>query len=210
MGVGGYFYFLPRPPHPLPFPMNSWPLYLVLALALGTGAYFLAQPLPLDYKNGEYRRHLTRAEKAVLARGEPVEKTHKAFQSIWRTYYDEGPLRVTPGPNGEYRFAPHGEWKRMTTRGHVEAVFAPGDVRGCWHQFRADGQPDYDLCSVPAVLAGDSVTDVRLIYFARQRPRDTAYVQHSYRRGNRAAGADFYSFDAAGRRPVPPGWQPAR
>jgi hypothetical protein len=192
--------------------MNTWPLYLVLALALGAGVYFLAQPLPLDYKNGEYRRHLTRAEKAALARGEPVEKTHKAFQSIWRTYYDEGPLRVTPGPDGQYRFAPHGEWQRRTTAGHVEAVFAPGATPGrdYWHQFRADGQPDYDLYSVPAVYAGDSVVEVRLVYFARQHPADTAYVQHFFRRGNRAVGTDFYSFDAAGKRPVPAGWQPTR
>jgi hypothetical protein len=164
----------------------------------------------LDYKNGEYRRHLTRPEKAALARGEPVEKTHKAFQSVWRTYYDEGPLRVTPAGGGQYHFAPHGEWRRLTTQGHVEAVFAPGDARGYWHQFRADGQPDYSLYSVPAVLAGDSVTEVRLIYYALQHPQDTAYVQHSFRRGNHSVGTDFYSFDAAGRRPVPLGWHPTR
>ena len=115
-----------------------------------------------------------------------------------------------PTPDGQYRFAPHGEWKRLTTHGHVEAVFAPGDARGYWHQFRADGQPDYTMYSVPAVLAGDSVTEVRLVYYAWAQPQDTAYVQHFFRRGNRSVGAEFYSLDAAGRRPVPTGWHLTR
>ena len=192
--------------------MDNWLLYLVIAVALGGGVYALSRPLPLDYKNGEYRRHLTHAEKATLTAGQPVEKTHKAFQSIWRTYYDEGPLRVTPAANGEYRFAPHGEWKRLKTSGQVEAVFAPGNKPGqdYWHQFRADGQRDYSIYSVPTVLAGDSVVEINLIYYALLHPTDTAYVEHFFRRGNKSVGATSYSLDAAGKRPVPLGWHPTR
>ena len=190
----------------------NWLLYLVIAVALGGGVYALSRPLPLEYKNGEYRRHLTPAERATLDAGQPVEKTHKAFQSIWRTYYDEGPLRVTPAANGGYHFAPHGEWKRQTTKGQVEAVFAPGAKPGqdYWHQLRADGQRDYSLYSTPTVLAGDSVVEIRLIYYALLHPADTAYVEHFFRRGNKSVGATSYSFDAAGKRPVPLGWHPTR
>ncbi|GAB3730739.1 hypothetical protein GCM10027594_12760 [Hymenobacter agri] len=192
--------------------MDNWLLYLLIAVALGGGVYALSRPLPLDYKNGEYRRHLTRAEKATLAAGQPVEKIHKAYQSIWHTYYDQGPLRITPGPNGTYRFAPHGEWKRLKTTGEVEATFTPGNKPGLdyWHQLRPDGQPDYDLYSVPTVLAGDSVIEGRIVYFRWLRPTDTAYVTHFYRRGNKEVGKQFNSFDAAGKRPVPPGWQATR
>ena len=192
--------------------MDNWLLYLIIAVALGGGVYALAQPLPPDYKNGEYRRHLTRAEKATLTAGQPVEKTHKAFQSIWRTYYDEGPLRVTPAANGTYHFTPHGEWKRQTTKGQLEAVFAPGNKPGqdYWHQFRADGQRDYSFFSIPTVLAGDSVLEIRLIYYALLRPADTAYVEHAFRQGNKSVGQPFYSFDAAGQHRVPPGWHPTR
>jgi hypothetical protein len=185
---------------------------LVIAIALGGGVDALSRPLPLDYKNGEYRRHLTRAEKATLTAGQPVEKTHKASQSIWRTYYDEGPLRVTPAANGGYHFAPHGEWKRQTTKGEVEALFAPGAKPGqdYWHQLRADRQRDYSIYSTPTVLAGDFVAEIRLVYYALMRPADTAYVEHFFRRGNKSVGATSYSCDAAGKRPVPLGWHPTR
>jgi hypothetical protein len=58
--------------------MDNWPIILAITLAVSGGVYLLSRPLPLDYKNGEYQRHLTRAEVAALARGETIEKTHQA------------------------------------------------------------------------------------------------------------------------------------
>lgn len=82
--------------------MDNWPPIVALTLALTGGVYLLSRPLPLDYKNREYQRHLTREEVAFLKRGEPIEKTHKAFQSILHDYYDEGPLHVLPThPKGQ-------------------------------------------------------------------------------------------------------------
>lgn len=75
--------------------MDNWPLLLPLS----GGVYLLSCPLPLDYKNGEYQRHLTCEEVAALERGETIEKTHKAFQSIWKDYYDAG--TATRGPSIE-------------------------------------------------------------------------------------------------------------
>jgi hypothetical protein len=56
---------------------------------------------PPRAQNGEYQRHLTWAEVATLQRVDTLEKTQKAFQSIWHDYYDEGPLRVAPTPKGK-------------------------------------------------------------------------------------------------------------
>jgi hypothetical protein len=196
--------------------MDTWPLIVAITVAVSGGIYLLSHPLPLDYKNGEYQHHLTRAEVATLARGETVEKTHKAFQSIWKTYYDEGPLRIAPTPKGKYKytFTPHGQWQRRWTNGRVWAEFTQLDARtpNYWHEYLPNGQPDFHLVSFPRVLDGDSVVEIRVVYFKLAAPTDTAYVEHKFAKlgENKEARKGFTSFDGAGRRPVPPGWQRVR
>jgi hypothetical protein len=196
--------------------MDNWPLLLALTLALGGGIYLLSRPLPLDYKNREYQRHLTREEVVSLQRGETLEKTHKAFQSIWKDYYDEGPLHVAPTPKGKYKytFTPHGQWRRMRTNGQLWAEFTQSSVpaENEWRSYLPNGQPDYHLVTVPQVLDGDSVLELRTIYFNLATPTDTAYVEHRFAKlhENKEARKSFYSFDAAGKQPVPSDWHPTR
>jgi len=196
--------------------MDNWPLLLALTLALSGGVYLGLRPLPLDYKNGEYQRHLTREEVATLQRGETLEKTHKAFQSIWHDYYDEGPLRVAPTPKGKYKytFTPHGQWQRLRTNGQLWAEFTQSSLlqENTWQEYFPNGQPNYHLVMVPRVLDGDSVLELRTTYFKLAAPTDTAYVEHRFAKlhENKDAGKSFYSFDAAGKRPVPAGWQRTR
>lgn len=196
--------------------MDNWPILLALAFALGGGVYFLSRPLPLDYKNHEYQRHLTRGEVAALGRGETIEKTHRAFQSIWKTYYDAGPLWVEPTPAGKYKytFTAHGQWRRLTTGGRLLADFNPSDSphEGYWREYLPNGQPDHYMMTVPRRIDGDSVNEVRFIYFKLAAPTDTAYLEHLFVKlhENKEARKGFLSFDAAGKRPVPPGWQRTR
>jgi hypothetical protein len=196
--------------------MDNWPLIVAFTLALTGGVYLLSRPLPLDYKNREYQRHLTREEVASLRRGEQIEKTHKAFQSIWHDYYDEGPLRVLPTSKGKYKytFVPHGQWRRLRTNGQLWAEFTQTSwaQENYWHEYLPNGQPDFHMVSVPRVLDGDSVLEVRTTYFKLAAPTDTAYVEHRFAKlhENKEVRKGFYSFDAAGKRPVPPDWQRTR
>ena len=196
--------------------MDNWPIWLALTIALSGGVYLLSRPLPLDYKNREYQRHLTRQEVAALRRGETIEKTHKAFQSIWKDYYDEGPLRVAPTPKGKYKytFLPHGQWRRMRTDGRLWAEFTQTSwaQENYWHEYLPTGQPDFHMVTVPRVLDGDSVLEVRTTYFKLATPTDTAYVEHRFAKlhENVEARKRFYSFDAAGKRGMPTGWKPTR
>jgi hypothetical protein len=196
--------------------MDNWPIFIAITLVLGGGIYLLSRPLPLDYKNGEYQRHLTKQEIAALHKGETIEKTHKAYQSIWKDYYDEGPLRVTPVPKGKYKytFAAHGHWRRIRKDGTVWAEFTQSNLPQAvdWLEYLPNGQPDYRTVIVPRVLNGDSVLELRTIYFKLAAPTDTAYVEHRFAKlhENKDAGKSFFSFDANGKRPVPPSWQRTR
>ncbi|SMB79791.1 hypothetical protein SAMN00120144_4222 [Hymenobacter roseosalivarius DSM 11622] len=192
--------------------MDTWPVLVALVVALGGGIYFLAQPLPLDYKNGEYRRHLTPAEEAALLRGEVVEKTHKAYQSIWHTYYDQGPLRVARSATGKLAFTPHGHWQRLTKTGRVEADFYQQAIypEAAWRQYLANGQPNFTMYTIPTLLAGDSVVENRFVQFKATAAGDTAYVQHWFTKGTKEVRPAYFSFDWRGEKPVPPGWKPTK
>ena len=136
--------------------MDNWPVLVALTLALAGGIFLLSRPLPLDYKNGEYRRHLTATEKAALQRGEVVEKTHQAYQTIWRTYSDRGPLRVTQATDGTCAFAPHGHWQRLTKQGQVWADSYPTARHPAptWREYLPNGQPDFTMYALRTVVEG--------------------------------------------------------
>ncbi|MCB2379967.1 hypothetical protein LGH70_20400 [Hymenobacter sp. BT635] len=165
-----------------------------------------------DHEDGKYRRHLTRQERAALQRGEVVEKTHKSYPAILGTYYDEGPLRVLPTPDGKYSFNPYGKWKRLTRTGQLMADFNPSksSQESYWHEYHPNGQRYYSIYTVPLVLAGDTVEETRIVVFSVENPTDTAYVQHSFSKNNREVAKGFKSFDIKGKKPVPAGWKPSR
>lgn len=192
--------------------MDNWPILVALALALGGGIFLLSRPLPTDYKNGEYRRHLTKEEKASLQRGLVVEKTHKAYQTVWRSYYDEGLLRVAPAANGELTFAAHGRWRRLTKHGRLDADFYPAAhyPEASWQQYLPSGQPDFTMYEMPVTLHQDSVIETRIVTFQYLNPRDTAYVQHMFSKGNKEARPTYFSSDFAGKKPMTKPWKLAR
>lgn len=192
--------------------MDNWPVLVALTLALAGGIFLLSRPLPLDYKNGEYRRHLTATEKAALQRGEVVEKTHQAYQTIWRTYSDRGPLLVTQATDGTYAFAPHGHWQRLTKQGQVWADSYPTAryPAPTWREYLPNGQPDFTMYALRTVVEGDTVVETRIVQFKYAAPTDTAYVQHLFSIGNREARPSYISFDGIGKRPVPKEWKPSK
>ncbi|OON70799.1 hypothetical protein [Hymenobacter sp. CRA2] len=191
--------------------MNNWPILIGVAVALAGGIYLLAQPLPDNWRDGEYRRHLTKAEKNTLKAGGTVDKVHKAYQTVWRDYYDQGPLRVSMGADGKYKFSPYGEWKRQTNKGRLMAEFNPSaDYKvGYWRELWADGSVQFYSYTLPQVVAGDTIDYTRSVNFA-PGSRDTAYVQHHFhnKRTNKDAKPSYISFDTQGKRPVPEGWKP--
>ena len=65
------------------------------------------------------------------------------------------------------------------------------------------------MYTVPAMLNGDSVRDHRFIYFKVGHPTDTLIVQHSFEKDGKEVISNW-SFDAAGKRPVPEGWKFSR
>ncbi|RTQ46269.1 hypothetical protein EJV47_22335 [Hymenobacter gummosus] len=171
--------------------------------------------MPENYRDGEFRRHLTKAEKATLRQGGIVDKTHKAYQTVWRDYYDQGPLRVNVGPDGKYHFTPYGEWKRLTRKGRLMADSNPARSfqQGYWREYWPDGSVQSYTYSVPmTVMDGDSVDHTRWVYFAPGNSRDTAYVMHwfpyRHKRTTKDALPSYMSFDAQGKKPVPAGWKP--
>jgi len=102
----------------------------------------------------------------------------------------------------------------MRTNGQLWAEFTQSSVpaENEWRSYLPNGQLDYHLVTVPQVLEGDSVLELRTIYFKLAAPADTAYVEHRFAKmhENKEARKGFYSLDAAGKHPVPPDWQRAR
>ncbi|UOQ73461.1 hypothetical protein [Hymenobacter cellulosilyticus] len=192
--------------------MDNWPIALVLALALAGSGFVYFRSLSPGYEDGKYRRHLTKQEQADLQRGEIVEKIHKSNPAILRSYYDEGPLRVLPAADGKYTFVPYGKWKRLTRTGRLVADFNPSRSyqESYWHEYHPNGQRYYSIYTVPAVLEGDTVEEMRSVFFSFENPTDTAYVQHTFSKNNQEVRKGFISFDAQGKKPVPPGWKPSR
>jgi hypothetical protein len=192
--------------------MNNWPILIGIAVALAGGIYLLSRPLPADFQNNEYRHHLTRAEKAALQRGETIDKVHKAYQTVWRDYYDQGRLRVSVGPDHRYHYQPYGEWQRLTTKGRLMAEFNPSGAydQSYWREYWPDGSVQFYSYTVPLVEAGDTIEYTRYVNFA-PGSRDTAYVHHHFhnKRTNKDARPGWASFDTQGRRRVPEGWKPA-
>ncbi|WP_157547675.1 hypothetical protein [Hymenobacter sp. DG25A] len=185
--------------------MDNWPTIVAIVIALSGGVFLLSRPLPVDYKNGEYRRHLTKVEKAALQRGEVVEKTHKAYQTVWKSYYDQGPLRIALDRSGKYTFTPHGRWQRLTKQGRLEADSYPKAVypEASWRQYLANGQLDFAMYDLPTVFEGDSIVETRIVQFRYSNPLDTAYVQHMFSKGNKEVTPSTFSFDGAGRKLIP-------
>ncbi|GAA3927283.1 hypothetical protein [Hymenobacter algoricola] len=194
--------------------MSEVPLLALLTLLVVGGGILTLQhiPLPENFKDKEYAHHLTRDEKAALAQGDTVLKVHKAYQTIWKTYSDQGPLRVVPAGKGQYRFEPYGRWQRLSKQGRVEADwgFTKNSPESYWRQYRPDGSLDFMLYSVPAVSEADTVVDTRMVYFTLGSSKDTAVVAHSFSKGNKEVKKPFFSYDSRGKRPVPAGWQFSR
>lgn len=192
--------------------MVNWPLLVALSLALAGGVFFLSRPLPLDYRNGEYRRHLTAPEKAALQRGEVVEKTHQAYETIWRTSYDRGPLRVSRAADGTYAFVAHGHWQRLTKQGQVVADSYPTAryPAPTWQEYLPNGQTEFMMYALRTAVDGDTLVETRIVHFKYSAPADTAYVVHLFTIGNRQARPSYVSFDGLGKQPVPKDWKPSR
>ncbi|PJJ60010.1 hypothetical protein [Hymenobacter chitinivorans] len=189
--------------------MNETLTIALVTLGVVGGSILLLQHIPLgpNFQDGEFRRHLTASEKAILARGDTVGKVHKAYQDVWHSSYDQGPLRVESRGGKTYKFTPYGHWQRLSKQGQLQADFYypnPGSRDTYWREYLPDGSLDFILYSLPAVLNGDSVTETRMVYFTRTSPQDTAVVTHSFSKGNKLIkGADYLSYDTRGRRPAP-------
>ncbi|AII54175.1 hypothetical protein [Hymenobacter sp. APR13] len=165
--------------------------------------------LPENWQDGGYRRHLTKQEKATLAKGDTVDKIHKAYCTVWRTNYDEGPLRVEPGPGKTHTYIPYGHWRRLTKAGELQsdAYYTKGRRFPYIIEYFPNGWLDCINYQVPTVLDGDSVMEGRTIEFTLSQPQDTACVYHYFIKNKvELQGKSFTSFDSKGSRRVPEGW----
>lgn len=185
----------------------NWTIIVALTVALTGGIFLLSRPLPENWRDGEYRRHLTKAEKGALKRGEVLQKTHKAYQDVWKSKYDEGPLRIIPQPNGKYQFKPYGEWKRVTKTGLLQAQFNPSlsPSEFYWREYNPDGSTQSYHYTTRMMVGNDTVNHNRVIVFRGGNTADTAFVQHffSHIKTNKTALPNKTTFDSQGLRPVP-------
>lgn len=165
--------------------------------------------LPENWQDGEYRRHLTKQEKATLAKGDTVGKIHKAYRTIWRTNYDEGPLRVEPGPGKKHTYLPYGHWRRLTNDGVLQsdAYYTKSRRFPYIIEYFPNGWLDCITYQLPTVLDGDSVKEMRIIEFTFSQPQDTACVYHGFIKNNmELTEKNYTSFDTKGLRRTPEGW----
>ncbi|UOQ70520.1 hypothetical protein [Hymenobacter cellulosilyticus] len=194
--------------------MNETLTIALVTLGVVGGGILLLQHIPLgpNYQDGEFRRHLTASEKAALARGDTVEKVHKAYQDVWHTYYDQGPLRVEPLGGKKYKFTPYGHWQRLSKQGQFQAdMHYRNPLRDTyWREYLPDGSLDFILYSLPAVVDGDTVTESRMVYFTLVGAKDTAFVSHSFSKGNKEVKGFYFSRDTQGKRPMPKEWKFSR
>lgn len=186
----------------------SWSLAIALLVALGGGMYFLSRPLGPNAYDGEYRRHLSVAEKSALAEGKTISKNHRANTNIWRSAYHEGPLKIVPQANGKLRFTPYGRWQYFS-KGYLFSDYNYlGPHRTSSHLYSREGEIIDVIQEFPILLAGDSATETRIIYLNVYKLTDTLAVNHWFKNfADKSIGKDFWSFDAQGKRPVPAGWK---
>jgi hypothetical protein len=186
----------------------NWSLTIALLIALGGGMYFLSRPLGPNAYDAEYRRHLSAAEKSALSRGETVSKNHRAKTNIWKSGYREGPLKIVPQADGKLTFTPYGRWQYFS-KGHLFSDHNyMGPHRTTGHLYNDAGEVIDVIQVFPIVLDGDSATETRVIYLDVYRLTDTLVVNHVFESfTGRPVKKEFWSFDAQGKRPVPPNWK---
>ena len=190
--------------------MNEWMAGLIGGLAGGAFVFLLRFiPMSPNYQDGEFRRHLSRDEKHHLQSGEIITKNHKAFTTIWRTSYCEGPLRVEKTADKKFRFTPFGDWQQIEPDGRISNRWKYTGVgrEAVYTYYQPSGLPDMVTYTVPATINGDSVREERMVFFRLDDSRDTVAVRHSYEKYGKRFKEDVWSFDAQGKRPVPPGWK---
>ncbi|UOR00011.1 hypothetical protein MUN81_11035 [Hymenobacter sp. 5317J-9] len=155
---------------------------------------------------------MTAEEKAMLAAGKAVEKTHVSY---WRFHpqqvYWQGPMRVEPAPKGKYTFRNHGHWVQYDEHG---GIVAESDYRlstqgnaGHSRLYYPAGVLSADVDTWPTVLNGDSVLVTRIVNFRHAQENDTLFVERWYRKDGRFLKPSVRTFDLAGRRPVPKNWK---
>jgi hypothetical protein len=194
--------------------MDEIKIAIIVAVVVSSSILILQHiPLSPNWKDGEYRRHLTKQEKITLAKGDTVGKIHKAYQTIWRDYYDQGPLRVEPGNGRKPKFTPYGHWQRLTKSGRLMSDIYYGKVAYS-REYLPDGSLDMIIYEMPTtVMGGDSVRETKVVYFTYGTPQDTAFVQHLFStKENKPlkSNKDFWSYDTQGKRPVAEGWKFSR
>ena len=182
--------------------MNWVILVGILGALAGFSAYIIAP-------DREYRQSMTREEKAAVANGQTITKIHKGFPVIFNSKAcNQGPLRIKPGDKGKPVFEPYGVWKQVDKHSNLRTEYTYTGVGNeiFLRSYFPDGSLDGLMYTVPAMLNGDSVRDHRFIYFKVGHPTDTLIVQHSFEKDGKEVGSTW-SFDAAGKRPVPEGWK---
>lgn len=182
------------------------PIALLVVLLGGLGFAFHQVTVP----DGEYRRHLTVDEKASLAKGQSITKIHRAPTDIWKTGYNEGPLRVVPLGNGKFRFIPFGHWQgfnKGVLTWEAERINSYTSTGKAYSY--EPGVVSELILEDPVLMNGDTVQRGRIVYFSLLKLSDTLAVHHNfvYVKTYKTAKPAFWSYDLAGRRPVEPGWK---
>lgn len=160
----------------------------------------------------DFRQSMTKTEKVAVAQGQTITKVYKGSPHVFGSKaYDQGPLRIKPGEKGKPVFEPYGDWKQVDKHGNLRTEYTYTGVGNetFLRAYFLDGSPDVLMYTVPAVLNGDSVRDHRLVYFKVDQPTDTLIVQHFIEKDGKEIEKQW-SFDAAGKRPVPEGWKFSR
>jgi hypothetical protein len=184
--------------------------WLALAMLAALGGTFYKSSRSAEAPGGEYSTHLTKAEKQTLAKGKVVLKTHWAYNDIWHSGYHTGPLQVRQLPGGKLRFVQFGHWQDFHKgRLSYEADYFP-PYRSAGKVYDEAGEIRELIWTQPIVVKTDTIVEVQVIYLDFYKRADTLVVQHLFQSKDYqriAEPAAFWSYDVAGKHPVPRNWK---